>query len=365
METQLAHLILGLADRGYRVTVVARTCNLPGHRNVRWLRVPGPLRPLSIGYLWFALAASIQVARARPGLVHTTGAIVLNRAHLSTVHLCHRALRDHLSSERVSRHNSAYRVNAWIASKWSLLGELFCYRPEVTSRLVAVSASTASELSRYFPRMRSRVHVIPNGVDADRFARDEHARLHVRSALGLSRADLLAIFVGSEWSQKGLSYAISGVAAAAPWHLCVVGEGDLERYSALARDLQAGRRVHFVGRQEDPSRWYSASDAFILPSAYESFSLVSFEAAAAGLPILATRVGAIPEVLDDGRNGWFIRRDAGDISQRLRLLGRQEELRASMGAISAEKARGHSWSAVVTAYEELYRTFRSAAEAIV
>ena len=70
--------------------------------------------------------------------------------------------------------------------------------------------------------------------------------------------------------------------------LWIVGPGDVERYRALARGEGVEDRVRFFGRRTDTERFYRAADAFLFPSLYEAFPLVALEAAACGLPIVAT-----------------------------------------------------------------------------
>jgi UDP-glucose:(heptosyl)LPS alpha-1,3-glucosyltransferase len=123
MESHLAQLVVSLASRGHRVTVVARTCRLPQHAGVRWVRVPGPRRPFPLAYPWFFLAGTVQVARSRRDVLHTTGAIVFNHADLSTIHHCHQAAHPRVTvhPNRVVR--GVYAVNAWLSYKLSLIAE--------------------------------------------------------------------------------------------------------------------------------------------------------------------------------------------------------------------------------------------------
>ena len=146
------------------------------------------------------------------------------------------------------------------------------------------------------------------------------------------------------------------MAGAEGWHLLVVGDGDTTRYRELARRCGAGDRVHFAGTTSEPAPYYAAADAFVLPTAYEAFPLVALEAAAAGLPLLAARVSGVEELIDDGRNGWFVERDAAMIAGRLRTLAADPDLRARMGAAARESTEGYSWNSVVDAYVKLYAT---------
>src|SRR5207248_1399513 len=133
--------------------------------------------------------------------------------------------------------------------------------------------------------------------------------------------ELVALFVGSEWERKGLKVAIDALAHAPDWKLLVVGRGNVASYRSHARASGVEPRVVFVGTASDPAPYYCASDAFVLPTSYETFSLVTYEAAATGVPLLVTPVNGVTDLLGDGSNGWFIDRCPEGIAARLRALG--------------------------------------------
>jgi glycosyltransferase involved in cell wall biosynthesis len=349
MERQLTELICGLTRRGWRVTVVARSCELPPGTAVRYIRVPGPSRPFSFAYPWFMLMATLLTWRVRgDALVQATGAIVLNRVDVDAVHLCHHGLSRQADLLRYSRDRLSYRINARIARRISLLGERLCYRPGRVRRLACVSAGLADELGEAFPRLRDRITVVPNGVDPDRFQPVDRSR---------NGADpLTAAFVGGEWDGKGLAIVIRALGRAPRWRLHVAGSGDRRRFAALAADAGVSDRVHFLGRRDDPEAVYAEADAFVLPSVYETFSLVTYEAAASGLPMLATRVSGVEDILSDGVNGWFISRDAEDLAGRLSSLAEDAELRDAMGKAARAAALRHTWDHMVCAHEDLYES---------
>ena len=111
----------------------------------------------------------------------------------------------------------------------------------------------------------------------------------------------------------------------------MIGTGDEYRFRAIAHTSDLANRVEFLGSQPDPSPYYAAADAFVLPTAYETFSLATYEAAAAGLPLLVTRVNGVDDLLVDGESGWFIAREAHVIAERLKTLQAQPQLRERMG----------------------------------
>jgi glycosyltransferase involved in cell wall biosynthesis len=354
MERQLGELCTGLLARGYRITVVARRCELPPHRRLRLIRVRVPGRPFSLAYPAFFLMGSLAVHRRRDGLLHTTGAVVVNRADISTVHFCHYGYKAATGAGRMSRPGLSYRLNSRVVAWMSRAAERFCYRPTRTRQLVAVSSGVARELEAFFRVPPAGVSVVPNGVDAVAFAPDRRLRAETRTRLGLSEDDLVAVFVGGDWERKGLRFAIEGVARAKGWHLLVIGQGDEARHRELAARLDAATRVHFLGGVSEPAPYYASADTFLLPTSYETFSLVSFEAAAAGLPLLICRVSGVDELITDGTNGWFIDRDAGDISERLGALRADPVLRQAMSRAARESIGRYGWDGMVESYAALY-----------
>ncbi|HXR31576.1 MAG TPA: glycosyltransferase family 4 protein [Solirubrobacterales bacterium] len=347
MERQLRELIGGLLEGGHRVTVIAWTCSLPTHRNLRWIRVPGPSRPFALGYPLFLFFATLLIRLRGRGVVHSTGAIVLNHTDVCTVHFCHRAFADLPAFSRASRSGLAYRLNAALTRLMSRLAERWCYRAGRTTRLVGVSQGVARELFRHFPRMRKRTVVIPNGVDTDAFRPPDEQRQTVVGRLE-------ALFVGGEWERKGLRFAIEALEGLDDVELTVVGEGDRDAHQRLAERLGVADRVTFAGPTDDVLAWYRRADAFLLPTAYETFSLVTYEAAACGLPLLVTRVNGVEDLLQDGRNGWFVERDAAPIRERLRTLRDDPALRLRMGQAAREDSLDHDWAQVVAAYRAIY-----------
>jgi UDP-glucose:(heptosyl)LPS alpha-1,3-glucosyltransferase len=359
MEVVLSRLISGLAAGGERVTVVARTCAIESSPNIRFCRVRAPARPFVLAYPWFALAGWWALARHRRGIVHATGAVVPGRVDVISVHLLHNAPAARTAVPRASRGSTLFRAHAQLAAILSRCVERRVYRPRHARAFVAVSDGVASELRDAFPAVAERVVTIPNGVDTDLFRPDAEARGH-RTALGLPADGLVALFVGSEWARKGLRPAIEAVARAPGWHLAVVGSGDREAYAELARLRGATDQVHFVGVSARVSDYYRAADAFLLPTQYETFSLATYEAAASGLPLLACDVSGIHNLIDDGRNGFFIPLDPSVIAERLALLGSDVALRDAFGRAAREDSLRFGWDAMVAGHCALYAQLRSA-----
>lgn len=353
MERQLLRLITGLLDRGVEVVVIAKRCDLSPRRGLRIVRVRTPRRPRSVAYPAFFVAASIAVARHRRGLLHTTGALVASRSDLSTVHFCHHAYAERFNVSRQRRKGMLYSLNARVVARMVLAGERYCFRPPRTRHLASVSEGASSELHRHFPGYERSVTVIPNGVDRTIFAPDAESRAAVRHELDIDAAALLAVFVGGEWERKGLNHVIDALPAAAGWSLLVVGSGAKDEATARAAALGVGSRVHLTGGVRDPERYLAAGDAFVLPTSYETFSMVTFEAAACGLPLLNTRVSGAEDIVRDGQTGFTIKADPVSVARGLRRLSDEGE-RQRMGASARAATEPYDWEPVVERYLELY-----------
>lgn len=356
MERVLAELAVGLRARGHEVTVIARKCVLPPDSGVRFRRVLGPRRPMLIAHPWFMLAGTLALRRWRRGVVQATGAIVLGHVDVIAVHYCHQVGPVSPSSESLP-----FRAHARAVRHLKRVTERMCYRPGSAEAFVCVSEGVAQEMREHYPALAERVLTIHNGVDTNQFAPGlrEHDARELRERLGIAPDRMVAAFVGSEWERKGLAEAIRALALAGGWELLVAGAGERERYAELARSLGVGASVHFLGVTSDVQLVYQAADAFVLPTRYETFSLVSFEAAASALPVLATPVNGVRELIEDGHGGFRISRDPHDIARRLEQLAADPELRERMGREAREAALRFSWEQMVSRHSELYARLRA------
>jgi UDP-glucose:(heptosyl)LPS alpha-1,3-glucosyltransferase len=248
----------------------------------------------------------------------------------------------------------------------STLAERLVYRPSRVRAFVAVSGGGARELAEAYPKIADSIVTVPNGIDTNDFRpRSDGGTVNQARAactdLGLPDDVPVAAFVGGDWERKGLELAIRALADASPWHLAVAGAGDEVRYASLASDLAVGDRVHFLGSRSDVPQLFRACDVFLLPSAYETFSLVTYEAAASGLPLLVTRVSGVEDLLVDGHNGYFIARDERDIAQKLTRLYTAPPDRLRMGQAAREDSLAHTTRQMLSGYAALYRALAPAA----
>jgi glycosyltransferase involved in cell wall biosynthesis len=351
MERQLTELVLGLRRLGHEVTVIARTCELPPDAEVTFHRVRGPSRPFLIAYPWFMLAGSLAVARWRRGLVQSTGAIVLNRVDSVAIHCCHQSY-----TAMPGRPTRLFRWYGKAVGMVKRVSERWCVRANSEAALVCVSDGVAEEMREHYPEAAGRVVTIHNGVDTQAFAPGvrEREAAALRARLGIGPQRLVLAFVGGDWEHKGLRWPLEALAQAPDWDLLVAGAGHVPPYRELSERLGVSERVHWLGVVRDIQTVYELADAFVLASSYETFSLVTFEAAASGLPILATAVNGVRELIEDRHSGLLIDANPDAIAARLGELADDRELRARLGAAARDSALRFSWEQMLSAHERLY-----------
>jgi L-malate glycosyltransferase len=142
-----------------------------------------------------------------------------------------------------------------------------------------------------------------------------------------------------------------------PSRLLLVGDGpELGTAYRLARELGISPLVHAVGAQEEVLPLLSISDVFLLPSAQESFGLAALEAMACEVPVVASKVGGIPEVIEDGVTGFLHSLQAlDDMAESAVRLLTDESLRRKMGTAACRRVRAHFCAErVVPMYEACY-----------
>lgn len=228
--------------------------------------------------------------------------------------------------------------------------------------IIAVSGKTAAELEQYLGVEPSRLQVIHNGIDTERFRPAESrqaARDRVAGIVTPRRADAVVLFfAGYSFRRKGLERAIRALAALGiePVELWVAGQDDPSPYAKLAGELGVAERVRFLGHQSDVVTLMQAADAFVFPTSYDPFPLVLMEAIGCGTPLITSRAAGIAEVMVDGREGYLVE-DPLDLDELTAALDRfvsEPERWPAMSAAARQLALQWSWDAIWQRTEAMY-----------
>jgi glycosyltransferase involved in cell wall biosynthesis len=239
----------------------------------------------------------------------------------------------------------AYQMLYTLAGK---LLELCSYRR--ARIVVAVSQQVMGELTQAGVPA-ARVRVIPNGVDIEEF----RPGAPCRETLGLPEGRLI-LFVGDiKTSRKNLDTVLRSMTRVNDATLLVVGDDSGSAYPRLASELGVEARTRFLGFRGDIAQLMRTADLFVFPSRYEPSGLVLFEAAASGLPIIASRTAGGIEIL--GENGCVLLSDPeddGELAAAIRhLLASPSELERLRQA-ARRAALENSWEVTAQRYLQLY-----------
>ncbi|MFN2628773.1 MAG: glycosyltransferase family 4 protein [Gaiellaceae bacterium] len=368
----VAYLSNALRDRGYETVLVAGTLArgeesmafVAEGLGVRIERVHELSREISAlrdARAAFRLAKLIR--RERPQILHThtakAGAVGRLAALLAggarppiVVHTFHgHVLRGYFDPLRT--------MGFRLLERWLAKG---------STALIAVSPQVRDDLVALGVAPKEKFVVIRLGIELEeRIAAGPAARGETRRLMGVPADAFVVGWIGRMTGVKNTTDVLvalrllrdRGVEA----YLCMVGDGpDRGRIERRAHDLGVAKRCLFLGYQEQVAPFYAAFDVMILPSVNEGTPVSAIESLAAGRPVVATRVGGVPDVVSDGVDGFLV--DPGDPEQlavRLAELARDPALRARMGEAGRTRVPGrYAVDRLVDDMDRLYRSLLSA-----
>jgi glycosyltransferase involved in cell wall biosynthesis len=202
------------------------------------------------------------------------------------------------------------------------------------SFFAAVSQTTAEQARDLRDAPADKIVVVTNGIQLDRFHPDDAARAAVRLELGIPASAFVVVTVGRVDEAKNQVLLVNAMAPmlSSDVHLVIIGDGPARGVleSAIS-GLPAPRLVHMLGRRMDVARLLPAFDVFAMSSRSEGLPLVLPEAMSAGLPVVSTAVGGIPDVIEDGVTGILCPVDEGALRGALTALQHDRERVRKMG----------------------------------
>ena len=344
----VAYLTAGLRERGYDTKLVAGSLArgedsmafVADARDVDIIRIDELGREISpLRDLLATVKLARLIRRERPDILHThtakAGTVGRVAAMLAgrhappiVVHTFHgHVLRGYFGPLR----SRVFRLlERWLASHTTML---IAVSPQVRDDLVALGVAPPE-----------RFVVIRLGIElGERVTGEQDGRVESRRYLGIEQGRFAVGWIGRMTAVKRTDDVLvafkrlreEGVDAV----LCMVGDGpDRPHLEKRAHELGIVRDTLFLGYQEDVAPFYAAFDALVLPSSNEGTPVSAIEALAAGRPVVATRVGGVPDVVVEAEDGFLVEPGAtGDIADRLAQLARDPELRERMGRAGRER----------------------------
>ena len=209
--------------------------------------------------------------------------------------------------------------------------------------------------------------VIPHGVALNEFYPDNNSN-KIRKNFGILDDEIMVLSLQRLHKLKGVEYVINAIPAinekSSNVKFVIVGTGpEKERLEGLVKKLNIEDKVIFTGfvSHGEKLSLFSSCDIFAFHSNYESFGIVLVEAMASGKPVISTDVGAIPEIVDDGKTGIIVPPgDSKALAEAILRLVRDRDLRMKMGMEGRKKAeREYDWDRIVERYEKIYESLRN------
>jgi len=353
--TELAH---ALALRGHCVHLISSEVPFRwrhGQPGLSFERVETPAYPLfrEPQYLLALANTIVRVAcEQRLDIVHAHYAV----PHATAAYLADQILASDADTVPPKTVTTLHGTDITLVGSDPSYRRVVAFSIEKSNGVTAVSESLRRDTVETLGIKRP-IRVIPNFLDAREFQRRHDPELARRLAPD-GEAVLMHMSNFRPVKRTGVVYDVfRGVAAKTKARLVLIGDGP-ERLPLERRVMDDDLRdqVLFVGEQQDLATWLSAADVFLLPSSQESFGMAALEAMACEVPVVASRVGGLPEVIDDGETGFLCGPDDinGMIERTVALLA-DRPLRARVGRDAASVVRArYSTEAIVPLYEKFY-----------
>lgn len=239
-------------------------------------------------------------------------------------------------------------------------------------RIITATQAEYAQLLWLYRADRRKLSIVPPGVDAAQFTprpRDES-----RAAVGLKPGQKMLLFVGRLEPLKAVDSiirALHAISTVSPADLDgvrltivggEVGNPERKRLSAFADQLGVAGYIEFVGAKDHSQlpTYYSAAEALLMPSDYESFGMVALEAMATGTPVIASNVGGLAYLVREGETGYLVPvRDPLALAERIRDILGDSARRDAMGRAAHDLAQQYDWAHIADRLMEVFSEARA------
>lgn len=348
LETLSAKLIPALVQRGWTLTIVARQDSPDLPAKTTWKGIPLFRFPF-----WSALASRHpgQIARIRKEVIDLKKQFAPDLVH---IHSLESGAFFHLETQKVVTAPSLQTIHVGLEGL-SIAPDTLKGRLIRSATLInTCSQAIRREYAGAIPELADRIHVVPNGLEPPLLPSIKRPR-HPPSFLCLGRLV----------KDKGFDIALRAFPLILQRHpnarLVLAGDGpEKEALMALAHDLKIADHIQFTGwiSPDHVPEWINQASVVLVPSRWEeAFCLVALEAAFMARPVVASRAGGLPEVVEDSRSGLLVERnDPAALAESAVFLIDNPDIADNIGQFACQRARAHfSLQNCADAYDRLYR----------
>jgi glycosyltransferase involved in cell wall biosynthesis len=249
------------------------------------------------------------------------------------------------------------RIGVGLHNKY-LVDKVLCYADVI----ISPSECYINE-SRFLKKYKEKIVVIPNGINLKDFD-ISYSKEECRKKLGLPLNKKILLFFGYLSPYKGPEVLLKAmpeiIKNVSDVELVFAGKGEMkDELEILSKKLRIEKNVRFVGFVEDDMKplYFKAADVFILPSTMstESFGIVNLEAMACGVPIVASNIGGIPDIVKNGENGLLVQpKNTKALANAIIYLLENEDVKEKMGKNGRLKVKDYLWEKIAEKTEAIY-----------
>jgi len=313
--------------------------------NIKFLDIKSKLNP------FIFLKLFLFIKKNNPDIIHT---------HLFHAHILGRIIGRMFDTQITVSTFHSDNLGGFLREKFLKYTDLF------TEINIAVSKAVAERLIKKNISTENKLRIIHNGIDLDNFLfRDYEKREKIRQKLSINQKDRLFISVGRLNKVKGHSYLIESFKKVNDQlseddKLIIIGDGkEKDNLLHKIKELKLSDSVFLLGRKNNVSDYLNAADLFISPSIHEGFGISIAEAMASGVPVIATDVGGVSELIEDEKTGFLLKSgSAEDLTRKIKHLLDlpTDDLKKITDAARDDIEKKFSIGIMVKKYEYLYKT---------
>lgn len=242
----------------------------------------------------------------------------------------------------------------------------------VADKLIAATPAEENQLIALYDADPAKIEIVPPGVDLRRFY--PIARKTAKKRVGIDCGHKTILFTGRIEPLKGVDTLLKAIAIVRERHpeaiactcLAIIGgdpwaenpDAEMRRLLGMRDELGLNELVTFLGAKDQNilPNFYAAAEMVVMPSHYESFGMVALEAMAMGTPVIASEVGGLAHLVQDGINGFLIPSgDAEALAHRIHSLLQDDSCRLLLGIQAREVARQYDWCHIAQEIERVYK----------